>query len=90
MKVNQILHDQILEIVNSQLQNNDPRETQRTLKRLMESGYSESDSKKLIGQCVIVELFDIIKHQKPFDEERYVANLKRLPEEPSDDEEDDF
>ncbi len=39
----------------------------------------------LIAQCLIVEIFDIGKHQKPYNHERYLKNLKKLPEEPFED-----
>jgi hypothetical protein len=28
------------------------------------------------------EIFDILKHQQPYDEQRYVAALRKLPELP--------
>jgi hypothetical protein len=54
------------------------------LKRLINVGYSDQDARMLIGQCVAVELFDVLKHKKPYNNGRYVSNLKKLPEEPFD------
>ncbi len=85
MESNEILREQFLEVVNNQIQSNNPPETNQTLKRLKEMGYSDIDAKMLIGQCVIVEIFDVIKQGKPFDEKRYIKNLKNLPKEPFDD-----
>lgn len=85
MESNEILKKQFLEIVNNQIKSNTPPETNQTLKRLKETGYSENDARMLIGQCVVVEIFDVIKHGKPFDKERYIKNLKNLPKEPFDD-----
>jgi hypothetical protein len=42
------------------------------------------DARMLIGQCMAVELFGILKFKKPFNLKRYVSNLKKLPEEPTD------
>jgi hypothetical protein len=36
----------------------------------------------MIGQCVAIELFEIIKMGKPFDNDRFIKNLKKLPKEP--------
>ncbi len=36
-------------------------------------------------KCIIVEIFDTMKHGKPFDEKRYRKNLKNLPKKPFDD-----
>jgi hypothetical protein len=48
-------------------------------------GYSDNDARMMVGQCVSVEIFDVLKHGKPFDEKRYIKNLKNLPKEPFDD-----
>jgi len=77
-----ILREQFLEIVDNQIKSNNPPETNQTLKRLKEMGYSDKDARLLIGQCVVVEIFDVLKHRKPFDEKRYIKNLMNLPKEP--------
>ena len=38
----------------------------------------------MIGQCLAVELFEILKYKKPYDNERYIKNLAKLPKEPFD------
>jgi len=82
MKLNTKLRDQIFEIIKNQIKSNDPPETKITYDRLISLGYSEVETKKLIGQCVAVEIFTVIKEQKPFNEARYIKNLKQLPREP--------
>ena len=82
MKTNKIVHDQIIGIVANQIREGKPPETKQTYDRLVKSGYSGTDAKKYIGQCVAVELFNIMKHKVPFDEKRYVQNLLNLPGEP--------
>jgi hypothetical protein len=85
MESNDIIREQIFEIIKNQIESNTPPETKRTLERLIDSGYSDQDARMLIGQCVAVELFSVLKFKKPFNEDRYVSNLKKLPEEPFDD-----
>ena len=82
MKVNTELHKEILEVVNNQLKANDPKETKITLARLIGEGYSKIDAKKLIGQCVLFEMYSMVKEEKPFNEERFTRNLKQLPKQP--------
>jgi len=82
MESNEIIRKQIFVVVNNQLRANKPPETKLTLERLKGLGYSEQDAKMYIGQCVAVELFQILKFKKPFDEVRYIRNLKKLPKEP--------
>lgn len=85
MESNEILREQIFEIIKNQIALDQPPETNQTLKRLKDLGYPDPEARMLIGQCLAVELFDVLKHQKPFDKNRYVSNLEKLPEEPFDD-----
>jgi hypothetical protein len=85
MESNEIVREQIFEIINTQIKSNNPPETNQTLKRLKELGYKDIDARKLIGQCLSVEIFNLLKYKKPFNLSRYISNLKKLPEEPFDD-----
>jgi hypothetical protein len=84
MKINTELRDQIFQVITNQIKSNNPPETKVTYERLIALGYSEFETKQLIGQCVAVEMFSVIKEQKPLNEARYVKNLKQLPKEPFD------
>jgi len=84
MKVDKELRAQIFEIVENQIKTNSPPETKLTYERLSQLGYSDLQIKQLIGQCITVEIFEISKSGKPFDEKRYVSNLNKLPKEPFD------
>lgn len=75
-----------LEIVQNQIEQNDPLEARITYKRLKNMGYSSSDAKKFIGSCFAVEFYNIVKYKQEFNLERYIKNLKNLPKEPFDDE----
>ena len=82
MQPNKILKTEILQVVENQIRDNNPPETRQTYDRLLALGISESDAKIYIGQCITMEIFNIMKHQQPFDEKRFVKNLLKLPEEP--------
>jgi hypothetical protein len=82
MKRNEIVREQIFEIIRNQIKGNDPPETMITYNRLKAMGYSDFETNQLIGQCVAVELFQVMKYKEPFDEKRYIKNLKNLPKEP--------
>lgn len=77
-----IIREAVFKVIDNQMKQNDPPETNITYKRLEKEGYSKEDTKKLIAQCVAVELYNGIKHKQPFNLERYLRNLKNLPEEP--------
>jgi len=82
MEPNENLREQIFVVIRNQMEENNPPETNKTYNRLIKEGYSDFETKQLIGQCVAVELYNVFKHKKPFDEKRYVRNLKQLPEKP--------
>jgi hypothetical protein len=82
METNENLREQIFVIIKNQMEENNPPETNETYKRLTKEGYNDFEAKQLIGQCVAVELFHVFKHSQPFDQERFVKNLKQLPKKP--------
>jgi hypothetical protein len=82
MESNPHLQQATLEVVQNQLDANDPPETNQTYKRLLEEGYTEKDAKRLIGCVVSAEIFDILKKQQEFDHKRFVEALNKLPKMP--------
>lgn len=71
-----------MDVVDNQIRNDDPPETRQTFNRLISQGISKEDAKIYIGQAVCVEIWDIMRNRKEFNKERFIRNLKRLPEEP--------
>ena len=82
MQPNETLKAEILQAVETQIRDNKPPETKQTYNRLLALGISKANAKIYIGQCIMFEIFNIMKHQQPFDEKRFVKNLDRLPEKP--------
>jgi len=78
----------ILEVVDSQLESNDPPETRNTLDRLRALGHSVGDAKRLIACCVATEIWHSLHPAGGgYDRDRYLSHLNRLPELPFDGEE---
>lgn len=84
METNENLRKQIFEIIKNQLRDNNPPETKLTFDRLRKQGYDDFQIRQLIGQCLAVELFDVMKFGKPYNNVRYIKNLSALPIEPFD------
>ncbi|MDD2550477.1 MAG: hypothetical protein PHD00_10340 [Bacteroidales bacterium] len=84
METNGAMREHIFEIIDNQLRDNNPPETKTTFDRLLEQGFNELHIKQMIGQCLALELFDIMKHGKSYDNARYIKNLSTLPKEPFD------
>jgi hypothetical protein len=82
MTVNEHLRNTIFEVIDNQINADDPPETALTLERLMNEGYSDLQAKQLMGQAVVIEVIDVLKNKKPYNEERYIKNLRNLPGEP--------
>ena len=84
METNEKIREQIFEIIKNQIRDNDPPETKATFERLRKHGFDDFQTKQMIGQCLAVELFDVMKFGKPYNNERYIKNLLALPKEPFD------
>lgn len=77
-KYNPQLKAMILEIVENQLSDDNPPETQQTLERLMNAGHSRQEATELIGSVVVEEIWKALKLNKPYDQGRYIAGLNKL------------
>jgi len=82
MKHNKRLKSAILQVVENQIDLNDPPETKQTLNRLVSEGISEKKAKELIGSVVAAEVFEVLKKGEEFDKNRFVTALNKLPEIP--------
>jgi hypothetical protein len=82
MKANEALRQAIFQVIDNQVKADDPPETALTLKRLVDEGHSELQARQLVGQAVVIEVIDAVKNKKPYNEARYLKNLRSLPEDP--------
>ena len=68
----------ILEVVDNQINDNDPPITRETMERLKARGYTEKKAKEMIGSVVTTYIYEIMKNGKDFDVVKYARDLKRL------------
>ena len=80
----QLLGEAVIEAIENQIRENDPPETKLTLDRLMSLGESRENAMRYIGSALSVEIFEAVKNKTPYNEKRYLTNLKNLPELPFD------
>ena len=78
----QIAGEAIVEVVENQLADNNPPETKQTLERLIDAGESRENAIRYIACALSVEIFGALKNKEPYNNERYINNLKALPELP--------
>jgi hypothetical protein len=81
-KSSRVLNKVILDVVDNQIRDLNPPATKETFDRLVGEGVPQDEARRLIGCVVASEIFDILKHEQPYDEEQYVKALKKLPELP--------
>jgi hypothetical protein len=72
----------ILEVVENQIRDNTPPETRETYNRLLKQGYSDEEARELIGAIVSSQIYEVLKHQRPYDQSSYIKALRQLPELP--------
>ena len=76
----------VIEIVENQINDNNPPRVKETLMRLMLQGIDREEAMQFIACALCVELVGVINDQETFNEERYNKNLDLLPEMPWEDE----
>jgi hypothetical protein len=79
---NPALHAVIMEVLDNQLNELDPPEVKATFDRLLSEGFSEEEVRRLLGAALVSEVFDMWKNKQPYDGDRYIAALNRLPKMP--------
>lgn len=84
-KHNPTLKAAYLEAVENQLRDNTPPEARQTFDRLRREGFSEEDAKLLLGSVIAAETYDMLKSGSPYDPERLVRRLHKLPDQSFDD-----
>ena len=74
----------LLEAVDNQLQDLNPQETKETYDRLVASGISDKEARRLIAVALSTEMFEMLKNKKNYNAQRYIASLRKLPKHPWD------
>jgi hypothetical protein len=80
----QLAGEAIVEAVENQIAEDNPPETKITLARLIALGESRENAIRYIASVLSVEIFDALKNKNTYNEQRYISNLKALPELPFD------
>jgi hypothetical protein len=83
---NPTLQATYLEIVDTQLRENDPPETRKTYERLKGLGYGDRDARILVASAIAAETYYIMRDGTPFNKERLLRYLDQLPDQTFDEE----
>jgi hypothetical protein len=71
------------EALEQQIALGDPPETRVTFERLVQTGVGGDEAWRLLSLVLLEELYEVLRHQRPFDRARYVAALEALPQTPT-------
>ena len=74
------VRDGFLSTVVHQIATNEPPETKATYERLQAQGLTEGQALQLIGLVLKKEMKEMIMESRGFDNDRYIALMKKLPE----------
>src|SRR5262245_27600340 len=73
------LNSSSLEIVDTQLRDGSPPETRQTFERLVVEGYTPEGARQLLAHVVVREIFSVMARGEHYDQRRFLAALRRLP-----------
>ncbi|GLO61230.1 hypothetical protein MACH09_17380 [Vibrio sp. MACH09] len=78
---NDIIDEAVLiETIENQLQDGEPKQVKETLMRLMMTGTPREDALALMACALSVEVFDVMKNGVEFNQKRYANHLSQLPD----------
>lgn len=79
MDAAQILREQIMKAVSEQIQKGEPPEAIEHYQRLQAIGWPEEHCREMLGQCLLIEIAEMLEKGTSFQTERYRKNLANLP-----------
>ncbi len=68
------------EVVENQIIDGDPIKVKETLMRLMMTGNDREKAIDMIACALMLEVFDVMKNDQPFNMKRYKEHLDELPQ----------
>lgn len=72
----------IRDTIRTQIESGTPAEAKKTFQRLLNSGMSPDQALEFMAAVLAAEMFEMLRHQKPYDEQRYEGALRALPKLP--------
>jgi len=81
-KENPELGEKFKEVIRNQMKDNDPKITNETFKRLLKEGNEENEAIRLMACVISAEIYDMMKEERKFDEDKYEKMMKKLPKMP--------
>ncbi|MBM4300145.1 MAG: hypothetical protein FJ121_01225 [Deltaproteobacteria bacterium] len=80
----------LFEVIENQMKADNPPETKQTYHRLRAAGYSHRETMKMVACVVLIELNEMVRDNRIYDEAGYIKALRALPQLPWEEDEDDL
>ncbi len=80
----------LFEVIENQMKMDNPLETKETFNRLRAAGYSRKETMRLLATVLLIELNDMVRDNRLYDEASYVKKLTALPQMPWKEEPEDY
>jgi hypothetical protein len=77
--INERLSRAIHAVIDQQIAENDPPETNQAFERLLDDGFTKEETYILIGKAVGREVAEVIVNDQPLNLPRFVDALEKLP-----------
>jgi hypothetical protein len=79
MSDRKMVREGLFKAIETQMKDGEPAETKATFNRLLAAGYSRKETMKFLASVLLVELNDMVRDKRLYDEASYVKKLKALP-----------
>lgn len=67
-----------MDVIEKQIESNNPKATKETFNRLVEKGYDEATAKEIIAAVVVEDIYGMLKNKQVFDENKFTKKLSKL------------
>jgi len=74
------VREELFKVIEYQMRKDSPKETKQTFDRLRAAGYSRKETMRLLAFALLVEMNEMVKDRRTYNEAIYVKKLKALPE----------
>lgn len=78
MEINYRLKAVLMNVVENQIKNSNPKATKETFDRLVAKGYDETTTKEMIAAVVVEDIYNMLKNKQVFDGKKFTEKLARL------------
>ena len=77
----EILGKEMRKVIQNQMDLDEPKIVNPTFNRLIDAGISKEEAIRMMAHCLTIEIYDMQKEERSFNEKRYTKMFETLPDE---------